>query len=222
MTLEVVAIDGPSGSGKSTLARRLAAALGWRHLDTGAMYRAATLAVLRAKVRPDDEAAVVALVEARRIELPDVGGVLLDGEDVAGAIRGPDVDAAVSAVSALAGVRARMVELQRAQAARGPLVAEGRDMTTVVFPDARWRFYLDADVAERARRRQRDWRAAGAEREAAEVARDLERRDRLDSTRPLSPLRLAEGVRRIDTTALDADQVLQVVLDAVRGERGCT
>jgi len=216
--LQVVAIDGPSGSGKSTLAKGLAARLGWRHLNTGAMYRAVTLAFLRRGVDLTDPAEIQEALADLDLRLDEQEHVWLGDEDVSKEIRGPAVEALVSAVSAIPAVRQRLVELQREEAQRGPLVAEGRDMTSVVFPDARWRFYLDASVQERATRRQGDFVQAGREEDLRAVEEDLERRDALDSGRTMSPLRLVEGVERIDSTALDAAAVLELVVDRVQGE----
>ena len=216
--LQVVAIDGPSGSGKSTLAKGLAARLGWRHLNTGAMYRAVTLAFLRRGVDLTDPAEIQEALADLDLRLDEQEHVWLGDEDVSKEIRGPAVEALVSAVSAIPAVRQRLVELQREEAQRGPLVAEGRDMTSVVFPDARWRFYLDASVQERATRRQGDFVQAGREEDLRAVEEDLERRDALDSGRAMSPLKLVEGVERIDSTALDAAAVLELVVGRIQGE----
>ncbi|MGH3931978.1 MAG: (d)CMP kinase [Pseudonocardiaceae bacterium] len=208
----VVTLDGPSGTGKSTVARRLAASLRARYLDTGAMYRAAALSVVRAGADPTDQRAV-ALVAARlRIEVgtdPEGPAVLLDGEDVAGAIRGPVVTTAVSPVSAVPEVRAVLVAQQRriihdVTACGGGIVVEGRDIGTVVAPDARLKVFLTAGAAERAARRA----AQDGLDDVAEVRRAVERRDRLDSSRAVSPLRAAEDAVELDTTALDVDAVL--------------
>ncbi len=219
--LEVVAIDGPSGSGKSTLARALAARLGWRHLNTGAMYRAVTLAFLKDGVDLEDPAEVRDALSRVDLRMEESGQgeahVYLGEEDVSGEIRGAAVEGLVSAVSAIPAVRTRLVELQRIEAQQEPLVAEGRDMTSVVFPDARWRFYLDASVEERAHRRQGDFQQAGRQETLPEVVEKLERRDALDSGREHSPLQWVEGVERIDSTGLDAAAVLALVLERMQG-----
>lgn len=203
----VIAVDGPGGSGKSTVSRRVAERLGWAHLDTGAFYRAAALAVLRAEVTPDDVAGVVRVVEAARIELDD-GRVLLGGADVSTEIREVYVTAVVSAVSALPAVRTRMVDAQRAWvASHGSAVVEGRDIGTVVFPAAPVKVFLTADPAERARRRARD-----EGRDADTVAADLVRRDRSDSTRATSPLQAAPDAVVLDTTELTVDAVVDEVV----------
>jgi len=215
----VVALDGPSGTGKSTVARRLAASLRARYLDTGAMYRAAALGVLRAGADPTDQCAV-ALVAARlHIEVgtdPDGPTVLLDGEDVAGEIRGPAVTTAVSPVSAVPEVRAVLVAHQRriiydATACGGGIVVEGRDIGTVVAPDAQLKVFLTAAEAARAARRA----AQDGLDDVAEVRRAVERRDRLDSSRAVSPLRAAADAVELDTTALDIDAVLDRLRELV-------
>ncbi|MFP5220094.1 MAG: (d)CMP kinase [Actinomycetes bacterium] len=224
MTTRAVALDGPSGSGKSTVARRVARALGWRYVDTGATYRAATLAVLRAGADLQDADAVTAVVDAARIEQvsdPDACATKLDGVDVSAEIRGPAVTAAVSAVSAVPQVRERLVRLQRELAGADGAVVEGRDIAAVVLPDAAVKVYLDASPAERARRRARDSEAGVAldgadptELESA-VAADLARRDALDSGRATSPLAVAPGAVVLDSSALDADAVVARVLGLV-------
>jgi cytidylate kinase len=219
----VIALDGPSGSGKSTVARGVARALGWRYVDTGATYRAATLAVLRSGADLRDADAVAAIVRRAVIELsvdPDAAGISLDGEDVSTQIRGPEVTGAVSAVSAVPDVRRQLVELQRALIGPGAVV-EGRDIGTVVAPDAPVKIFLDATPDVRASRRAGD-RDAGVPRAGAAgdvleaVAADLARRDRLDSSRAASPLQSAVDAVHLDSSALDADQVIERVLDLAR------
>lgn len=213
----VIALDGPSGSGKSTVARGVARVLGLPYVDTGATYRAATLAVLRAQVDLADPVAVERVVAAARIELstdPGAPGVRLDGEDVSTEIRGPEVTAAVSAVSAVAGVRDRLVALQRGLARNGA-VMEGRDIGTVVLADAPVKVFLDADQEVRAARRAAEEQAgvtADGGAVVAAVAVDLARRDRLDSSRAASPLQAAPDAVHVDATALDAEQVIARVL----------
>lgn len=214
----IIALDGPSGSGKSTVARAVARALGWHYLDTGATYRAVTLAVLRAGVDLADPAAVAQAASAVEVQVrtdPDAPGVSLDGESVDAEIRGPAVTAAVSAVSAVPAVRSRLVALQRRVAASDAVI-EGRDIGTVVFPDAPVKVFLDADVTVRARRRAGDVDAGvvstGADMVDA-VAADLVRRDRLDSSRPASPLAAADDAVHLDATALSADEVVARVLE---------
>lgn len=209
----VVALDGPSGTGKSTVARRLAGQLGAHYLDTGAMYRAATLAVLRAGVSLDDVLAVVAIIEDAKIEVstdPDAPGVRLAGEDVSAEIRSAAVTTAVSAVSAVPAVRAQLVDQQRELIGDGGVVVEGRDIGSVVWPSAHPKVYLTASAEARARRRAGE---LGAEQDLASVAADIDRRDRLDSTRAASPLARAEGAVELDTTALDIDEVVHRLVD---------
>jgi cytidylate kinase len=221
-TTRVIALDGPSGSGKSTVARGVARALGWRYVDTGATYRAATLAVLRAGVDLEDGDAVEKAVRAVRIELrtdPDAATTSVDGEDVSRDIRGAEVTAAVSAVSAVPAVRSLMVDLQRAAAGAQHAVVEGRDIATVVLPDAAVKVYLDASPEVRAQRRAGDADAGvapgGADVQAA-VAADLARRDRLDSTRAASPLQAAPDAVHLDSGGLDAQAVVDRVLELAR------
>lgn len=209
----VVALDGPSGTGKSTVARGLATRLGARYLDTGAMYRAATLAVLRSAVDPGDATHVVDVVERARIEIstdPAGPSVLLDGEPVDQEIRSAEVTRAVSAVSAVPSVRALLVAAQRELIEGGPIVVEGRDIGSVVWPMARPKIYLTATPEIRARRR------AGESPDGtdlAAVAADIERRDRLDSSRAASPLSQTADAVEVDTTELNVEEVINRLVD---------
>jgi cytidylate kinase len=221
-TTRVIALDGPSGSGKSTVARSLARLLGWRYVDTGATYRAATLAVLRAGADPAQPAAVAATVAGARIAVstdPDRPGTTLEGEDVSAVIRGPEVTAAVSAVSAVPEVRAQMVALQRQLAGAEGAILEGRDIGTAVFPEAPVKVFLDASPEVRASRRAGDTdtgvAATGGD-VVTRVAADLARRDKLDSSRKASPLEPAADAVHLDSSALDADAVVQRVLALAR------
>ncbi len=212
----VVAIDGPAGSGKSTVARGVAARLGLEVLDTGAMYRAVTLGLLRAGVDPaaSEPDTVTELARSLRIEVDE--RVVLDGDDVTDAVRGPEVTASVSAVSAVPGVRVELVERQRAWVeARGGGVVEGRDIGTVVFPDAPVKVFLTASDAVRAARRRGDELAAQRPSEVEAIRAAIERRDRLDSSRAVSPLRAAEDAMVVDTSELDVQDVVERVLDQV-------
>ena len=224
----VVAMDGPSGTGKSTVSRRLAGACGAAYLDTGAMYRAATLAVLRAGLGPDapsDEVAAAATGGVQESGTdPDAPTITLDGEDVSADIRGPEVTALVSAVSALPEVRATMVARQHAlieDAVRdgGGIVVEGRDIGTVVVPDAPLKVYLTASPEVRAARRGRQDARAGRGTDLHTTLADVERRDRLDSSRRISPLYAAADALVLDTDDLSADDVL-TRLRALVAERG--
>jgi CMP/dCMP kinase len=213
----IVAVDGPAGTGKSTVARRLAASLGARYLDTGAMYRAAALGVLRAGIDPAEPVAVSEDVGRRRIDIgtePDFSFVLLDGEDVSGEIRTPAVTTAVSPVSAVSQVRALLVAQQRriiseATAAAGGIVVEGRDIGTVVAPDAPLKVFLTATAAQRAARRA----AQDGIADVAAVQAAVERRDRFDASRDASPMCAADDAIELDTTTLDVEAVLAKLHD---------
>jgi len=215
----IVAIDGPSGAGKSTLAKRIARELGFTYLDTGAMYRALALKVLREQVDLTDEAGLKQMVFSTSIDLCEGSGkvaVLLDGEDVSGMIRTPDVSQMASKVSTLKVVRQRMLELQRALGRKGSVVAEGRDIGTVVFPEAEVKIYLDASTQERARRRFAELRASGEAVNLDETLREMEERDQRDSERDLAPLAKAEDALGIDSSTLNADAVAQRVIEEIR------
>lgn len=217
---DVVAIDGPSGAGKSTVARGLARRLGCPYLDTGAMYRAVTWYLLeRDACDFSDGSSVAALLASLDIALDAEGRVTVAGQDVSSHLRSHEVEHRVSAVSALGVVRKRMRELQRTMASNGLLVAEGRDMGSVVFPAATWKFYLDADARERARRRHADFVAQGREVSEADVLDEIQVRDRLDSTRPDAPLTCADGAIRVDTTDMDVDEVIEHLARIVERDR---
>jgi CMP/dCMP kinase len=217
----VITIDGPVGAGKSAVARTLARRLGVRYLDTGAMYRAVTLKALRNQADLADPVALTRLAESSEIELrpgADGPGVFLDGEDVSREIRSLEVTNNAYAPSGTPGVRRRMVELQRRAAEQGPLVAEGRDMGTVVFPDSPAKFYLDASPDERARRRHAEHRAKGEAITIEELKQQILQRDRRDSERAASPLRPADDAVHIDSTALDIDGVVEAMLSVLKGK----
>ena len=217
----VVAIDGPSGAGKSTVARQVAAALGLKVLDTGAMYRAVTLAVLDAGVDPADGEACAAVAAGVGIDQRGER-TLLDGRDVSVEIRSPAVNAAVSTVSAHAAVRRVLVDHQRAWvAAHGGGVVEGRDIGSVVFPDALVKVFLTASPDERARRR-RDEGDPDAAVSVEAVRDDLGRRDHLDSTRATSPLVAAADAIRIDTTGRTVAAVVDGIVGQVRARTGAS
>jgi cytidylate kinase len=213
----IIAIDGPAASGKSTVARAVAGELGLTFLDTGAMYRAVALAVLREKTDPADAVACGRVARRLKLAFDADQRILIDGEPGEPEIRSSAVTRAVSAVSAHSSVRSAVVPLQRAEAARrGGIVAEGRDIGSVVFPDADFKFFLSASAEVRARRRANEEKAPER---YAEILDDLRRRDHLDSTRADSPLVRAEGAQLIDTDALDAAAVVARVLARVRAER---
>lgn len=212
----VLAIDGPAGAGKSTVSQRVADALGVPMLDTGAMYRAITLACLRAGVDTADTAACAAVAERVVVDL-EGGRTRLDGDDVSEEIRGPAVTMAVSEVSAHPGVRRRLVDHQRRWAGRHDgCVVEGRDIGTVVFPDARLKIFLVASARERAERRFRDETDAGRAVDLDELVADIDRRDRLDSTRAISPLVAAADAVEVDTTGRTIDAVVAAIVDLYR------
>lgn len=218
----IVTIDGPAGAGKSTVARAVARRLGAAYLDTGAMYRALTWLALQRGVAPSDEAGLVALARANPIEIEptDDGDVVrVAGADVTHAIRAPEVAAEVSEVSAHPGARAEMVAAQRALLATGSWVSDGRDVGTVVWPQADLKIFLTASLDERAVRRRADMLARGIEMDAERVREDLRRRDHTDSTRAASPLRVAEGAVVIDSSELDADEVADLIVRLVADAR---
>ena len=210
----IIAIDGPASSGKSTTARLLAERLGYLYIDTGAMYRAATLKVLREGIDPHDPEAVSRVIESCEISLESLEGglrVLLDGEDVSDEIRTPEVTLYASAVSEVPHVREILVDAQRAVGARGGVVLEGRDIGTVVFPHADLKIYLEADLRTRADRRRKELQARGTEATVDEVAEDVRRRDAHDSSRERSPLRQAVDAHFIDTSNLTIEEQVDEV-----------
>lgn len=212
----VIAIDGPSGAGKGTLARAVAAALQYRHVDTGAMYRAVAWKAVHDALALDDEAQVSALAERAVLETGD-GQVLIDGHDVTRAIRTPEIDRAAAAVARLPRVREVLVARQRRMGEDRGVVMEGRDIGSVVFPDADVKVYLDASAEERARRRAGDVaHSGGRQGSLAGVQSDLQARDKSDSERPVAPLTLAPDAIYLDTTAMPIDVVVEKVLGIVR------
>ncbi len=220
----VIAIDGPAGTGKSSVARGLARALNARYLDTGAMYRIVTLGVLRAGIDLADAAAIADV--AQRVDLavgfdPDEDRSYLAGEDVSAEIRGDAVTKAVSAVSAVPQVRARLVQLQRELAsAPGSVVVEGRDIGTVVLPDADVKIFLTASAEVRARRRTDQNIANGRPADYDAVLADVKRRDHLDSTRAVSPLRAADDAIVVDTSEMNQDEVVTYLTELVAQRAG--
>ena len=222
---EIVTIDGPSGVGKSTLSRKVAAALGYTYLDTGAMYRAVALYLQRLQIDLGDEQAVRSALSTLDLRLlPAEGedgdvGVVVGGQDVSRALRTPEMGMLASRVSAIPAVRERLTEMQQAIGRAGKIVAEGRDTGTVVFPDARWKFYLEADPEERGRRRVEQLRASGQEVDARQLLAMIVKRDRDDQERTLSPLQKAEDARVIDTTSIDIQEVCRKMLAYVKTNR---
>jgi cytidylate kinase len=217
----VITIDGPAGAGKSTVAEELARRLGFRRVNTGALYRALAWAVREAGLTAEDGPALRAVLDRTRVELRGER-VLVDGRDVTGEIRTPEVSELTSRLTMLGPVRDKMTPLQRELAADGGVVLEGRDTGSVVCPDAEVKFYLDADLETRARRRQADLRAQGVLMDLAGVRQDLALRDRQDMERPLAPLRKAEGAVVVDTSGLALDEVVEEMLKIVERVWCCT
>ncbi|MDO8847965.1 MAG: (d)CMP kinase [Coriobacteriia bacterium] len=221
----IIAIDGPAASGKSTVAKAVARRLDVRHLDTGAMYRAVTWLALDRRVPVEDGPLLTALAEENPVTFdyaegaPIANSVHIAGRDVTAEVRFPVVDANVSAVSAVPGVRTALVEQQRLLASAGDTVAEGRDIGTVVFPHAEVKIYLTASAEERARRRRIDLANQGHEVDQDEVQARLERRDAYDSSREVSPLEAAVDAELLDTTGLSIEQVVDAIVERVEGAR---
>lgn len=213
----VIAIDGPVGAGKSTVAKRLAERLGFEYLNTGAMYRAVAIAARDAgigaedsEVDPEVERKIQALLARARISFSQ-GRIMLDGRDVTGEIGSPEISESASRLSAFAAVRARMRDLQRAAGEGGGVVMEGRDIGTAVFPDAEYKFFLDASAEARAERRWRELEARGVRIAREEVLAQLHQRDRRDRGRELAPLKAAPDAMVIDSSAMSADQVVKLM-----------
>ncbi|MGA2265031.1 MAG: (d)CMP kinase [Phycisphaerae bacterium] len=219
----IITIDGPAGSGKSTVARELAKALGIAFLDTGATYRAATLKAMREGVNLQDAAALTTMARAAKIEVipqESISRVMLDGQDVTDDIRSHAVTENAHFIADSPPVREVLVALQRQLgAALGSFVAEGRDQGSVVFPQADFKFYLDASPAVRAQRRHRELYAAGETVELDDVLRSIEQRDRRDSTRPVAPLIQPPGAIVIDTSEMNIDQVTAKLLACLEVRR---
>jgi cytidylate kinase len=215
----VIAIDGPAASGKSTTARLVAEALGYVHVDTGAMYRAVTLKVLRAGIDPSDAGAIGELLAQTHVALRRDGErirVVLDGSDVTDEIRSPAVTRTVSMVSRHRFVREAMVREQRRMGADGGIVLEGRDIGTVVFPGADVKVYLVAGIESRARRRARELEARGLAPDMGALVEEIRERDRLDSTREESPLKKADDAIEVDTSDLTIGEQVGIVVDRAR------
>ena len=216
----IITIDGPAGSGKSTISRLLAKKTGFLYLDTGAMYRAVALAANRRGVGLDDGRRLGDLCRSLDLHFntdEDPPGLFLHGEDISKAIRSPEMDMAASTVSAVKEVRAAMTDLQRIMAKGLNIVAEGRDMGTVVFPDAEHKFFLTASVKERAERRYRERVERGESVSRNSVEEELKKRDHQDETRALAPLRPAEDAVIIDSTELTVEQVVDKIFNIFKG-----
>jgi cytidylate kinase len=218
----VIAIDGPAGAGKSTVAQKVAARLGLAYVDSGATYRAAALKVLESGISPDDKQAVAKLIAHTDIRIVTEGvqsRVLMDGQDVTENIRTPEVTLASAKVSRLPEVRAKLVAVQRSCATGRGVVMEGRDIGTVVFPNAALKVFLKADPEERARRRLKQDRKEGRSATLEQTAYEIGRRDQLDAERKISPLVAAPDASQIDSTDLVADQVVEQILELVRKKK---
>jgi cytidylate kinase len=212
----IIAIDGPAGSGKSTVSKVIAKTLGFLYLDTGAMYRALTLKVIESGVNPKDEVAVIDLAKKLDFKFDKDGKVFLDGRDVTGDIRTPHIEKVISDVCKIPAVREKLVDLQRKIASFNSCVTEGRDTTTVVFPKAQVKVFLDADISERAKRRLEDFKNKDMHTEVETVRDDLARRDNADYTRSSGPLKKASDANVIDTTGLSIEQVVEKILAIVK------
>lgn len=210
---DVIAIDGPAGAGKSTVAKLVARRLGYTYLDTGAMYRAATLQCLRQGVDLDNETEISRVVNRIILRFGVDSRIFMNDEDVSAAIRTIPVTANVSKVSSYKPVRDKMTEWQRTFCLQGKVVMEGRDIGTVVVPDAKYKFYLDASIENRAQRRLNEM--GGEIIDYDKMIENIKRRDALDSTRKLAPLKKADDSVYLDTSALTVDQVVQRIIDAM-------
>ena len=217
----VVTIDGPAGAGKSTVARLLASRLGYRLLDTGAMYRALAWSVARAGIGPDDAAGIARHLTTVTVDVDDER-MLVNGRDVTAEIRTPEIGALTSRITMLAPVRDKLTPLQRRLASSGGVVLEGRDTGTVVCPDAEVKFFLDASIETRARRRQAELAAAGHVVPLDAVRDEIRIRDAQDRTRALAPLRRADDAVDVDTSERSADEVVAVMVEIVERHRCCT
>lgn len=215
---DIITIDGPVGAGKSTVAKILSARLGYTYLDTGAMYRAFSLKVLREKISPDDTQSIIQLIPKTKIHFLN-DSIFLDEEDVSNLIRTREVEAVVSKISAIPEVRKYIVALQKKIVSRGKIVIEGRDCGSVIAPDARYKFYLEASVEERARRRLLDSKYSGQNLSLEEVKRLIEQRDHIDKTRKDSPLRVPEGGIVINTDGLSIEEVVEKIISYVSVKR---
>lgn len=215
MRKPIIAIDGPAGAGKSTVAKAVAERLGYVYIDTGAMYRAVALKAFKKGIPLSDEKAVSALaagLDMRFVRCGNEQRIIVDGEDVTTEIRSENASRLSSTVSTIAGVRKRLVELQRRMGADGGVVMEGRDIGTVVFPDAEVKVFLTASVMERARRRCEQLRAMGKEPDLDRIAEEIRDRDLRDSSRRLAPLRQAPDARLIDTDRMTVDEVVDSIV----------
>lgn len=214
----IVAIDGPSGSGKSTVAKRLAGKLGYMYIDTGAMYRAVALQAKRDSIDINDSAALIRLCESVKLEfVPDNGGLrtILNGEDVSEAIRTPEMSMAASDISARKEVRQALLSLQRRMGENGGVVLEGRDVGTVIFPNAEAKFFLDASLEERGKRRYKELAAKGMDVTLEQTVEDVRKRDINDSSREIAPLKMADDAVLVDSTNIGVEEVVEKMIEVV-------
>ncbi|MBQ2147314.1 MAG: (d)CMP kinase [Firmicutes bacterium] len=210
-TKTIVAIDGPAGAGKSTIAKRLAQRIGADYIDTGAMYRAVALKLLRTGTDYNDPEALQTMLDAMDVDFSQ-GKTILDGEDVSGLIRTPEISALASPSSGVPAVRYKLTALQQAMGQRKSIVMDGRDIGTVVFPDADFKFFLTASADERARRRTEEMRAKGQEADFETIRADIIQRDYQDSHRAFRPLQKAEDAVEIDSTDMSIDSVVDTMM----------
>lgn len=216
---DVVSIDGPAGAGKSTTAKQVAQELGFLYIDTGAMYRSVTLAAIRNDVDVEQEEEVTALAADLAIHFEKINGeyhTFMNGEDVSRDIRSSEVADLVSPVSAIGGVRDVLVDQQRKLAKNHNVVMEGRDIGTNVFPDAKYKFYLVADVEVRAKRRMKDYQKNGQNLSEEEIIEELKKRDKIDSSREHAPLKKPEDAYVVDTTNLDFEEQVAIIVNRVK------
>lgn len=218
MTAKQIAIDGPAGAGKSTIAKMLAQKLGYVYIDTGAMYRAVALFALRQGVAADEQAALASLVQQAKIQLDSSGHVLLNGEDVTQEIRLPEVGNMASAVSAVGAVREALVRQQREMAAQQGVVMDGRDIGTVVLPQADCKIFLTASSRVRAERRTKELLEKGLPADLEQIQQEIEERDYRDSHREISPLRQAEDAVLLDSSSMDIQEVLEQIISIAEGK----
>jgi len=220
----IIAIDGPSGAGKSSVTKALAGRLGYTHIDTGAMFRVVALFALRGGVTPADAAALAGICSGLTIDFTAADGicrVLANGEDVSSAIRSPEISLLTSIVAAIPAVRSHLLFQQRRMGERGGVVLEGRDIGTVVFPDADIKFYLTASAEERGRRRFAELKAKGVSVTLAQTVSEVRQRDEQDMTREYAPLRRAADAIEIDSTNISLDEVIALMEEHIHGREGC-
>ncbi len=214
----IIAIDGPAGSGKTTIAKKVAKALGYLHIDSGSMYRALTRKVIKEKIDLDNKAELLKVVKATRIDLKQVDGkfiVLLDGENVSDKLRTPEINKNINTIAAVPEIRRYLLEIQRKLGKDGGIVMEGRDIGTAIFPHADSKFYIDASIEERTRRRFKELSDSGKKVDLSKLEKSIRIRDEKDKTRDTNPLRIAEDAIVIDTTGLSINEVTQKILKEI-------